>query len=216
MRLLMTTDAVGGVWTYSCELTRGMLARGASVLLAVVGPGLSDDQAEWMVATAERWPAQFVHRHVGVPLEWMDDGAGCYTSSEAAMLALCDEFRPDVLHCNQFCYGALPAFRGGSSLPKMVVAHSDVLSWWHARYGVAVPSSTWKMGYLEQVKAGLTGADIVVAPTAASLAELQDHFDCDADTHALERKDHGERGLQRSGALRGQSPAGDDLRTSVG
>ena len=38
MHVLMTTDAVGGVWTYSLTLARALGARGVGVTLAVVGP----------------------------------------------------------------------------------------------------------------------------------------------------------------------------------
>src|SRR3546814_18267386 len=34
----MTTDAVGGVWTYSLALARGLCSEGWSVTLAVLGP----------------------------------------------------------------------------------------------------------------------------------------------------------------------------------
>ena len=37
MRLLMTTDTVGGVWTFTKELTGGMLARGCEVTLVSLG-----------------------------------------------------------------------------------------------------------------------------------------------------------------------------------
>src|SRR3546814_20423593 len=38
MRVLMTTDAVGGVWTYSLALARGLCSEGWSVTLVVLGP----------------------------------------------------------------------------------------------------------------------------------------------------------------------------------
>ena len=36
--LLITTDAVGGVWTYSLALARGVAAGGRACVLAVLGP----------------------------------------------------------------------------------------------------------------------------------------------------------------------------------
>src|SRR3546814_11525568 len=36
-RVLMTTDTVGGVWTYSTELARGRERRGIQTLLAAIG-----------------------------------------------------------------------------------------------------------------------------------------------------------------------------------
>jgi hypothetical protein len=37
-RILMTADAVGGVWSYALDLIRELAPRGAQVLLAVTGP----------------------------------------------------------------------------------------------------------------------------------------------------------------------------------
>lgn len=173
MRLLITADTIGGVWTYSLDLAAGMLERGAAVLLVTVGRGPDSAQRTWLTDAAELWPEQFRTEHLPVPLEWMDDGGDGYARSEGAMLRLCSAFTPDVVHCNQFCYGALAM---QTAVPKVVVAHSDVLSWWRARYGQEMPDSAWRTGYVTQVRAGLEGADIVIAPTAASLAELRESF----------------------------------------
>jgi glycosyltransferase involved in cell wall biosynthesis len=43
-RVLMTTDAVGGVWTHALELTRGLSGLGAEVMLVVIGPAPSRAQ----------------------------------------------------------------------------------------------------------------------------------------------------------------------------
>ena len=37
MKILMTTDTVGGVWTYSLELARGLPAQHVEILLATMG-----------------------------------------------------------------------------------------------------------------------------------------------------------------------------------
>jgi glycosyltransferase involved in cell wall biosynthesis len=60
------------------------------------------------------------------------------------------------------------------SAPTVVVAHSDVLSWWRAVHGCAAPAS-WST-YASRVGAGLRAADAVVAPTSAMLRALrQEH-----------------------------------------
>ena len=38
MKLLLTTDAVGGVWTYSLDLARALAPHGVETVLAVMGP----------------------------------------------------------------------------------------------------------------------------------------------------------------------------------
>ena len=44
LRILMTADTVGGVWTYALELTRALQTYEVEVLLAVMGPPLSPAQ----------------------------------------------------------------------------------------------------------------------------------------------------------------------------
>jgi glycogen synthase len=80
-----------------------------------------------------------------------------------------EEERPDVVHLCSYARGALPL-----AAPKVVVAHSSVLSWWRAVHGSDAPAE-WDY-YREQMAAGLDGADAVVAPTKAMLEELEsDH-----------------------------------------
>ena len=44
MRVLLTTDAVGGVWQYTTELAQALSARGVECVVAVLGPAPSEDQ----------------------------------------------------------------------------------------------------------------------------------------------------------------------------
>ena len=44
LRVLMTTDAVGGVFSYALNLTRELCRRGAQVVLACMGPEPKPDQ----------------------------------------------------------------------------------------------------------------------------------------------------------------------------
>ena len=43
-RVLMTADAVGGVWTYALDLAQGLNEADIAVRLAVLGPAPSPDQ----------------------------------------------------------------------------------------------------------------------------------------------------------------------------
>ena len=47
MRILMTTDTVGGVWTFTAELARQLLSRGHAVALASFGREPSEEQQAW-------------------------------------------------------------------------------------------------------------------------------------------------------------------------
>jgi len=85
------------------------------------------------------------------------------------LLRLEEEERPDLVHLCSYAHGALP-FRA----PKVLVAHSCVLSWLRAVNG-AEAAGSWDR-YRQEMAAGLSVADAIVAPTQAMLTELErDH-----------------------------------------
>src|SRR5690606_11375279 len=63
-RILLTVDAVGGVWTYAMELARALHSFGISTVFAGFGPAPSAGQrAEAEQAGILEWP--------GLPLDWL-------------------------------------------------------------------------------------------------------------------------------------------------
>jgi glycogen synthase len=94
------------------------------------------------------------------PLEWMERAAKGISESIGFLEDLIEKIKPDVVHSSQFCYGAL-----NCSIPRVVVAHSDVLSWWTAVHGDTPPESPWLIWYREIVLAGLAKADLVITPS---------------------------------------------------
>jgi glycogen synthase len=162
--VLMTTDAVGGVWRYSLDLSRELTRRGGIVALVCLGPAPSEEQRR----EARLVPRLALLEHGGA-LEWMPepwsdvDSAGCH------LRALAAELRPDVVHLNGYSHGAL-----SFAAPKVVVGHSCVLSWWQAVEQTPAPAPLAR--YRERVAAGLRGAHAVVAPSRAMLASLQEHY----------------------------------------
>jgi hypothetical protein len=64
----MTTDAVGGVYTYALTLARGLTTRGVEVVLATMGPRPSPAQREAARAIPGLELVECDFR-----LEWMDD-----------------------------------------------------------------------------------------------------------------------------------------------
>jgi glycogen(starch) synthase len=163
-RILMTTDTLGGIWTYTLELASALGQHGTEVALAAMGAHLSASQR----AEVRRIPALTVFESP-FKLEWMADPwqdigrAGCW------MLQLEEATRPDVVHLNSYSYGALPW-----QTPTLVVGHSCVLSWWEAVKGEAAPD-TWQR-YRHEIACGLHGADLVLAPTRAMLSVLERHY----------------------------------------
>ncbi len=171
MRVLLTTDTIGGVWTFTRELTEGLLNDGQAVALVSFGRAPSAEQNSWVDGTACTHGGSFHYEASLVPLEWMQDNEQAFDAAAPALLALMRRFKPDVIHSNQFCFGRLPA-----SVPKLITAHSDVLSWASACRSDELEASPWLDSYISLVQTGLDGADVVVAPTAQMLAGLTQHF----------------------------------------
>jgi glycosyltransferase involved in cell wall biosynthesis len=144
MRILMTADTSGGVWTYTLELARALRAAGVDVDVAATGPEPPE------LPEGVRWR--------GYALEWMDDPWEDVRAAGDWLLELRDEVRPDVVHLNAFAHGALPW-----EAPVVVVGHSDVLSWHEAVRGRPAPAA-WDR-YRASVERGLDAADVLVTPT---------------------------------------------------
>jgi glycogen synthase len=169
-RLLMTADTVGGVWTYALELAGALAPHGVEVHLATMGPPLSPRQR----AEAVRSPVASVTES-SFALEWMPDPWAEVDTAGEWLLDVAAQVRPDVVHLNGYAHAVLPW-----PAPVVVVAHSDVLSWWRSVHGVAAPAE-WAE-YRRRVAAGLAAADTVVAPTSAVLTDLARGYGCTGGT----------------------------------
>ena len=153
MRVLMTADAVGGVWQYVVRLAALLASRNTDVLIAVMGPAPSSDQVDEATAI----PRVRLCTHPGA-LEWMPDAWPEVDGAAAWLLQLELDFAPDVVHLNGYVHANLP-WRA----PTLVVAHSCVRSWWEAVYG-CLPPAEWEE-YRVRVTAGLNAATAIAAPT---------------------------------------------------
>jgi glycosyltransferase involved in cell wall biosynthesis len=102
-------------------------------------------------------------------LEWMDDPWEDVARAGEWLLTQARLVRPDVVHLNGYCHGALPW-----PAPTLMVGHSCVLSWWEAVKGEPAPARYRR--YREEVARGLRAAGRVVAPTRAMLGALERHY----------------------------------------
>jgi glycosyltransferase involved in cell wall biosynthesis len=160
----MTADTVGGVWTYAVELARELDARGVRVAIAAMGAPVSDHQRAALDGCRE-----VLLFDGGFRLEWMQDAWDDVNAAGEWLLALERDLRPDIIHLNQFAFGALPF-----AAPTLLVAHSCVLSWWRAVHRSTAPAE-WDT-YRERVRQGLQGAGLVAAPTRAMLSTLAGNY----------------------------------------
>jgi glycogen synthase len=163
-RVLMTADTIGGVWTYALELARVLCEQDIEIALATMGAPLTS--AQWR--EAERIPNLGIFEST-YKLEWMHEPWDDVRAAGEWLLELERSLRPDIVHLNNFAHGALPF-----SAPKLVVAHSDVVSWWRAVKGEDAPES-WNQ-YRDVLRTGLRAADIVVAPSTCALTDVIHHY----------------------------------------
>jgi glycosyltransferase involved in cell wall biosynthesis len=164
LKILMTADAVGGVFSYVLELGRRLCAAGHALLVATMGPRPSRAQVSEL-----RSVSGLDVRVSDYALEWMAEPWGDVDSAGAWLLELERSFTPDLVHLNGYSHGALP-WRA----PCVVVAHSCVSSWWQAVHGRTPPAQYTP--YHRRVQQGLAGAAAVVAPTRAMLGALREHY----------------------------------------
>jgi glycogen synthase len=162
VHVLVTADSLSSSWAYARELVTGLVTRGVRVTLVSFGEIPLPEQIAWMdhLHGLDYHPTAF-------RLEWMQEAEDDLPESSAFLVSLIREVRPDVLHFNQFCYGALPV-----DVPRVVMAHGDVITWKqevHERLPGLDPCLSW---YRKMVMDSLAAADAVVAPSAWMLDRL--------------------------------------------
>ena len=164
-RLLVTTDAVGGVWRYAVDLAAGLSARGIGTVLAVLGPPAT---------AAQRTEAEAVPNlrliQTGLPLDWTATSPADLSQASSKLAALAALTGASAAHLHA------PALVGARPwpVPVVVVAHSCVGTWWRAVRGGDMPDDfRWRT---DAAAAGLHLASAVIAPTAAHAALLHEVY----------------------------------------
>lgn len=165
MRLLMTTDAVGGVWRYSLDAARALEARGILTTLAVIGPDPS---------SAQQVEAAGLHLiATGLPLDWGGTDRPALVDAAAELAALADDY--DAVQLNQSAFASLANW----PTPVIAAAHSCSATWWGAVEGERPLPDDLHL-YRDLVREGLRAATATIAPSHAFAAAL-------AATHRLAR-----------------------------
>jgi glycosyltransferase involved in cell wall biosynthesis len=158
----MTADAVGGVWSYAAGLCRAL--PGIRFILAMMGPRPSSAQRGEITGLINTVLVESTYS-----LEWMAISGADLAKSRDWLVALAERHHVDVIHVNGYAHAEL-----GTDRPILLVAHSDVSSWWQAVHKHSAPPE-WDR-YREQVAAGLTAATRIVTPTATVLRDLELHY----------------------------------------
>src|SRR5215208_3297006 len=97
MHVLLTTDTVGGVWTYALDLARSLAPHGVSVELASMGAALTGSQRR----EASDLPNVTLHES-RFKLEWMQDPWEDVARAGEWLLGLEARTNPDVVHLNGY------------------------------------------------------------------------------------------------------------------
>lgn len=154
MKVLISTDNIGGVWTYTLNLAEGLRNRGVDVFIAVTGNVLTPEQ-QYMIKS-------FSYEVIPTRQEWMSNPWEDIDKTIIRLNVLSRLVHPDVIHLNSFSYNSQEWKK-----PVIVVAHSCVLSWWNEVLNESPPSE-WNR-YIDKVSFGINNADIVVAPSYTML-----------------------------------------------
>jgi len=171
MRVLITTDVVGGVWQFTHELAAGLLGEGSAVALVSLGGAPSSEQFEQCARLSSQYGCRFVYQSSSAALEWRQENQGAYHDAAPLLIRIAKDFGAELIHSNQFCFGDLPI-----DIPKVITAHSDVLSWAEACRDQPLENSPWLRQYRRLVTDGLSGATTVIAPTRWMLNALRRNF----------------------------------------
>ena len=180
MHILLTTDTIGGVWTFTRELSTVLLADGHTVSLVSFGRLPSASQFEWTNDTSLRHPSAFRYVASTAPLEWMQQNGRTIVDGLPVLVRLIHECRPDIIHSSQFCFGRLRL-----PLPVIITAHSDVISWAQACDPATLKQTSWLERYCRLVQNGLDDAAAVVAPTRWMLDALRRNFSVLPQAHVV-------------------------------
>lgn len=153
MKILMTTDTVGGVWSYSLELCRAMREYEVEIHLVAMGAWPSKEQRNQISAfeNVTLYKSDF-------KLEWMEEPWEDVEKSRKWINCIYNTVQPDLVHFNNYAQ-----CEEDWTCPVITVFHSCVTTWWQAVKGTELPSS-WDT-YSQVVKKSLNTSDVVVSPT---------------------------------------------------
>ena len=155
-RVLMSCDAVGGVWRYAVDLAAALEGEGIETVLAVCGPPPSLQQR--MEVSASRLV------ELDAPLDWMSESEDEVARVPRLLDELAADLDVDLVQVN------LPSQAAGlkTSLPVVAVTHSCCVTWFAAVRGQPVPPG-WQ--WHERLnRRGFERADAIVAPSGSHAA----------------------------------------------
>lgn len=172
--LVMTADAVGGVWQYAVELARALVRHGWRTTLLVAGPQPTPAQRRTLAGVAG-----LSCLDAGIDLDWLASSSQEVLCAGRRVARIAADLDADLVQLNS------PALAAGGSfaMPVVAVMHSCVASWWRAvREGPFPEDFVWRT---ELVAEGLRRADRIVTPSAAFGRAVQAVYALRQPPHAV-------------------------------
>jgi glycosyltransferase involved in cell wall biosynthesis len=152
-RILMTVDAVGGVWRYAVDLAADLRAVGVDTVFAGFGPEPT---------TGQRYEAEAAGITVAwcvSPLDWTVQTRAELDRVPDQIATLARRHEVDLVQLN------MPGQGAGLdvSVPILAVSHSCVPTWFAAVRGTSVPADWhWQV---DMMRDGLNRATAIVTPS---------------------------------------------------
>jgi glycosyltransferase involved in cell wall biosynthesis len=172
---MMTTDTVGGVWTFSVALVRALGAAGYQIALVTLGPRATSAQQAMILGC----PGVSLIE-TDLKLEWQDPAGNDVDHARQVLREIGDRFSPDIIHFNGFREATF-----GWEVPTIVVAHSCVNSWATACGETdCFRGREWTV-YTSAVRSVLQMVDAWVAPTAAFRDQIAHQYGLTAGGHVI-------------------------------
>lgn len=160
LRVLMTLDAVGGVWRFGIDLARALKPLHVDTTFLILGPAPSPAQQREIEAVGPTL-------HMPLPLDWMVGEASDLSGVAEAIEHVAKHNGVDLLHLN------VPTQAVGlkTELPIVVMSHSCIPTWFAGVRGSQPPSGwDWHLGLNRD---GFARADAVLAPSRSHARLLE-------------------------------------------
>ena len=164
LSLLMTADAIGGVWQYSLDLAAALAPLGVATTLVTLGPRATAAQR------AEAAGAGVTLIESDLPIDWLCEGPEPIHAAGEQIAAIAAARQVDLVQLNMPTLGARARF----GVPVVAVMHGCISTWWDAAHGTTLPAPyRWQRMLTHQA---LIAAGAVVAPSATHAGEVARHY----------------------------------------
>lgn len=170
MKILMTTDNVGGIWKYSILLAKELKKFDIDVILAIIGFDLKKNELEELENLS--WYFKECKQ------EWMENPWEEIKEAGEWLMDISDKENPDLVHLNSFSFGSLEW-----NIPVIITFHSCVISWWNEVKKEKI-TEEW-LEYKKNVAEGLKSASFVTAPSKWMLDKATEIYGFNANKKVI-------------------------------